>query len=162
MNHPKPPNKDHGRSLGRPPVLDPEKRRLIVALLRVGCSRRVAARHAGCSASTITRTAARDPAFSDQIARAETYLEIELLGAIRHAAKTDRYWRAAAWLLEKRSPQDYSRRSRAGCSAGQAMQLFRVALDSLRQELAAPEREEAMEKLGGLLLEYDPDVSDEQ
>ena len=47
---------------GRPAVLDPTKRQRIAALLAVGCSRRVAARYVGCSPSTITRTAARDPA----------------------------------------------------------------------------------------------------
>ncbi len=39
---------------------------------------------------------------------------------------------------------------------GQAIGLFGIALDSLRQELAQPQREQAMEKLGSLMLEYEP------
>jgi len=68
---------------GRPPALDPAKRQRVIALLTIGCSRPVAARHVGCAPSTITRTAARDPAFADQLAQAETNLEVELLDSIR-------------------------------------------------------------------------------
>jgi hypothetical protein len=136
-------------------VLDYEKRRLLVALLSLGCSRRMAAGYVGCSASTITRTAARDLEFGGQVARAERQLEIELLSAVRRAAKTDRYWRAAAWLLERKNSRDHRADSRRGCSVDQAIRLFGVALDSLRQELAEPQREEAIEKLGSLMLEYE-------
>ncbi len=141
---------------GRPPALDSDKRQRIIALLTVGCSRRVAARHVGCSPSTITRTATRDPAFADQLAQAETNLEVELLDAIRHAAKTDRYWRAAGWLLERKNPQDYARRSPQLYTPHQVVQLLVATLDSLREELPPTQRDLAIKKLGTLLLEFDP------
>jgi hypothetical protein len=93
---------------GRPPVLDEPKRQKILALLALGSSRRMAARVARCAPSTITRTALRDAQFAEQLARAEQSVEIEALRALRKAAQNDRYWRAAAWLLERRNPVDFA------------------------------------------------------
>ena len=141
---------------GRPTTLDPEKRQRLLSLLSLGCSRRIAARYVGCAASTITRTAARDPAFADQIAQAESNLEIELLGAVRQAARSDRYWRAAAWLLERKNPQDYFKRPQQNYTPDNVTQLFAAILDSLRTQLPAPQRNLALQQLSTLLLEFDP------
>ena len=92
-------------------VLDAGKRAKIVALVANGSSRRVAARFVGCSPSTITRTAQRDAEFGEALSRAEEHVEVEALQAIRAAAKKERYWRAAAWLLEHRNPRDYPSRA---------------------------------------------------
>lgn len=96
---------------GRPPILDENKRRKIIALLANGSSRRVAGRIAGCSHTTIERTAQRDPEFAAELEAAEHNVEIEALQQIRKAAKKDRYWRAAAWLLERTNPRDFTRRT---------------------------------------------------
>ena len=77
-------------------VLDESKRHTIVALVTNGSSRRVAARYVGCAASTITRTAARDPEFAAQLARAEEIAEINLLRSIQAAAKKKRHWTTTA------------------------------------------------------------------
>ncbi|NUQ63312.1 MAG: hypothetical protein HUU20_12605 [Pirellulales bacterium] len=84
--------------------LDAAARRLVIALVTNGSSRRTAARYVGCAPSTITRAAQRDPEFAAELVRAETTVEIQSLQAIRNAAKSDRYWRAAAWLLERKNP----------------------------------------------------------
>ena len=91
-------------------ALDETKRLKIVALLRNGCSRRSTANYVGCAPSTITRTAARDRDFAAQITQAERGLEVESLRAIRSAAKKDRYWRAAAWVLERKNPDEFAAR----------------------------------------------------
>jgi hypothetical protein len=96
---------------GRPPTLDEKKRRKILAILANGSSRRVAARVVGCAHSTIARTAQRDPAFAAELDAAEHCAEIEALRLIRDAARNQRYWRAAAWLLERRNPSDFAARS---------------------------------------------------
>ena len=140
---------------GRPAVLDPDRRQQIVALLTVGCSRRIAARHVGCSPSTITRTAARDPDFAGQVARAETNVDVELLGAIRQAAKNDRYWRAAGWLLERRNPHDFMKHPSRSYTAEQVIQLLVATLDTLRDAIPAPQRNLAIQTFGNLLLEFD-------
>jgi hypothetical protein len=91
-------------------LLSREKRRMIVAMLSNGSSRRMAARYIGCAPSTITRLAARDPQFARQLDQAEQGAEIQALRCLRNAAADPRYWRAAAWLLERKNPDDFARR----------------------------------------------------
>ena len=98
------------RTPGRRPLLDDDKRTQILAILTNGSSRRIAAHYVGCSPGTITHTAQRDPQFADQLARAEQTAEIELVRSIRNAARQEKYWRAAAWLLERRNPADFALR----------------------------------------------------
>ncbi len=136
---------------GRPEALAPEDRRLIVRLVRLGCSRRIAARHVGCSHSTITRTAGRDPDFSRQLLQAEAALEVEMLTAIHNAAKNERHWRAAAWLLERKNPRDYAPPPEPSLSPTDVVNLFMAVLDSLRPDLAATQIETAISRLTDLL-----------
>lgn len=95
---------------GRRPVLDDGKRREILALLSVGCSRRVAAAYVGCSVTTIRATALRDPEFAKALGRVEHQAEIGYLQNIQKAAKKEQYWRAAAWALERKNPEEYALR----------------------------------------------------
>ena len=95
---------------GRRPVLDLFKRREILAILAVGCSRRTAARYVGCSPSTIQNTAEREPEFAAQLEHAETRAEIGYMKQIQQAVHKEPYWRAAAWALERRNPQEYGLR----------------------------------------------------
>jgi IS30 family transposase len=136
-------------------MLDAAKRERIIALVANGSSRRIAARLVGCSPSTITRTAARDAVFADALARAEEAVEVDSLRAIRRAAQTDRYWRAAAWLLERRNPEDYARRGPRLYSAAQVADMFAEALATLSPQMAETPRLQAMQKLSTLLLEFD-------
>ena len=136
-------------------VLDPAKRDRIIAMVANGSSRRVAARFVGCAPSTITRTAARDPQFAADLARAEESVEVESLRAIRNAAKTAHYWRAAAWLLERKNPEDFAPRSPGLYTAGQVLAMFAQVLGSLAPELPDGPREQALEKLNLLLIEFD-------
>ncbi len=92
------------------PALDDGKKREILAILAVGCSRRTAARYVGCSHTTIQRTALRDPAFAAALTRAESGAEFRYLKNIRDAAQKEQYWRAAAWVLERRNPEDFAAR----------------------------------------------------
>ena len=141
---------------GRPPVLGPSQRRKLVALLAAGCSRRVAARRVGCAPSTIARTAARDPDFAEELAEAESNLESEMLESIRRAAKDERYWRAAGWLLERKNPEDFASRSARLYTAGEMMELFTAALDTLQHIIPGAQRDLAIQDLQSLLLELDP------
>jgi len=95
---------------GRRPVLDEIKRREILAILTVGCSRRTAANYVGCAVSTIQNTADRDPKFAEALRHAEHQSEIAYLKNIQKAARKEQYWRAAAWALERRNPEEYARR----------------------------------------------------
>jgi hypothetical protein len=93
---------------GRPPVLDESKRREILAILTMGCSQAAAADYVGCSISTIRRTLERDPLFAQSIGRARSNAEVGLVRNIRTAADSGKYWRAAAWALERFFPARYN------------------------------------------------------
>lgn len=92
---------------GRPPVLDDGKRREILAILSTGCSQAMAAEYVGCSVSTIQRTVERDPLFAESLGKARNNAELGLVRNIRNAANNEKYWRAAAWALERFFPNKY-------------------------------------------------------
>jgi hypothetical protein len=115
------------------------KRREICAILAVGCSRTAAARYVGCHPDTIRNTAKREPEFAAEIEQAESQHEIRHLTHINAAAKEGRYWRAAAWALERTYPDRYGRR-----------RPHTLNLDQMSQVLA---------QFAGVILE---EVTDEQ
>ena len=94
----------------RPFALDELKKREILAILAMGCSRRAAAKYVGCSPTTIANTAGRDPEFAAELESAESKAEIGYMKNIRKAANKEQYWRAAAWALERKYPEDYAPR----------------------------------------------------
>ncbi len=124
--------------IGRPPVLNDEKRRQVISLLANGSSRRVAAQIVGCATSTIERTAERDPAFAERLRAAEKHVEIEALQCIRDAAKNGRHWRAAAWMLERHNPRDFAPKTPTTLSeqdvAHLALQFAQPVLDKMTAE----------------------------
>ncbi len=148
------------KSGGRMPF-DAVARREVLAIIRNGNSRRVAARYVGCAPSTITRAAARDPEFAAELARAETAVEILSLNAIRCAARTDRYWRAAAWLLERRNPTDFGRKSGGGYTVADVFEIVGQVLAALGERIPAEQREWAIQQLKTVLVEYEPGGRDE-
>ena len=95
---------------GRRPVLDETKRAVLLGILAVGCSRRTAASYVGCAVSTIQNTADRDPEFAERLQQAECQSEIAHLKSIQQAARKEQHWRAAAWTLERKNPEDFARR----------------------------------------------------
>ena len=97
-----------GPGPGRPRVLDDVKRGQVAALVAAGCSVASIARFVGCSINTVRREIARDPAFQDQIRRAEIHAQLDPLQAMRRASAT--HWRAAAWLLERTQPEQFGRK----------------------------------------------------
>jgi hypothetical protein len=96
---------------GRPHVLDESKMQTVLSLLSVGCSRTTAARFVNCDPKTIYNTAKRDPKFAEQLGRAENMSEYRFLSRIAKAGDETRYWRSAAWGLERMFPDRFGRRS---------------------------------------------------
>jgi hypothetical protein len=66
-----------------------------------------AARYVGCSAYTIRREARRNPEFNEQLRKSNLAAELAPLNALRHLAM--KYWRGAAWLLERTNPDRYGK-----------------------------------------------------
>lgn len=90
--------------------MDDTKKREIIAILAVGCSRETAARYVGCHPRTIDKAIRHDPEFAKQVARSEEQSELFFIKRIRNAAEKEQYWRAAAWALERRLPNRYAAR----------------------------------------------------
>jgi len=71
----------------------------------------MAARAAAMSRSTLQAWIVDDPSLSDDIQKAEAQAEAESLQIIRGAA-TAGDWKAAAWYLERKRPENWSRNRR--------------------------------------------------
>jgi hypothetical protein len=138
---------------GRPASLDEEKRAKLVALLANGSSRRAAAFMVGCAPSTVIRTALRDPRFAEQLARAERNVEVEALRAIRDAAKQPCYWRAAAWMLERRNPDDFAHRPPKMFSRVEVLQLVSTVCEMLVGDVPEQNCQRAQEYLERLMFD---------
>lgn len=92
---------------GRPTKYTEDKADAIVAAVRAGATLRLAAASAGISLDTLARWRKRFAAFADRLTEAEGKAAVRPLALIAEAAKRD--WRAAAWLLERRFPEEYGR-----------------------------------------------------
>ena len=90
---------------GRPPLVDEVKKREILALASVGCSGSMIAHYTGLSLRTFWRTLDRDKEFGEKFRQARMGAEILQLQNIRTAGA--KYWRAAAWHLERMAPSRY-------------------------------------------------------
>ncbi len=117
-------------------VLTEVKRSEICAILAVGCSRTTAARYVGCHPSTIRNTARRDADFAQALQQAETKHEIQHLAHINAAAKEGRYWRAAAWALERTHPDRYGRRRPHTITSDQLSQVLAQFAGVILEEVA--------------------------
>lgn len=104
--------------------LDAFRKREVLAILSVGCSRRTAARYVGCSPSTIARTAQRDAAFAEELRKAELKAQILFMKNIAAAARKEPYWRAAAWALERLNPEEFGPRKPDLLTADQVRELL--------------------------------------
>ncbi len=102
-------------------VLDEMKKAHVVLLIASGLSRREAAGHIQCAHTTIGRTAARDPDFAAKLSQAESVSNVQAVNAVRGAMRDPKYWRAAAWMLERRAPEEYAKRDPNSFTAGQVM-----------------------------------------
>ena len=97
------------RKPGRPHALDDTMRREICALVSAGCGIEGAAKYVGCAASTVRREGVLNPEFGDALRRAQLSAELAPLQLMREFAR--KYWRAAAWLLERTNPQRFAKQN---------------------------------------------------
>ena len=91
--------------------------RAILAILRLGHFREVAARKVGIAPSTLSTWISRDPELRRQVEEAEADLEIRLVGTVRDRAKADT--KAAQWLLERRFRQRWGARGKGDGGGGE-------------------------------------------
>lgn len=86
----------------------PETVERILQAVRVGSTDEHAAEYGGVDGSTFYRWLNSKSEFCDAVTRAKAEARTQSLARIRKAG-ADGDWRADAWFLERRYPQDYGR-----------------------------------------------------
>ena len=130
------------------------KQREILALLSVGCSRRTAARYVNCTQKSIDELARTNPDFAEKLRRAEANLEIESIKNMFNAAKQEKNWRASAWVLERKSPQEFLKKKPDVIPAGLLDTLLNRIVTLLIEECpAAVQRKGLLKKLDVIRME---------
>lgn len=82
----------------------------ILENLRTGMTIEAAALLAGVCRSTYYNYRENDPKFAEEADQASRFAEAVCLERIKQAAMDKMDWRAWAWILEKRFPDDYGKR----------------------------------------------------
>lgn len=121
-------------SQGRPRILDDAKQNQVCAIVGAGCALQVAAQYVGCSVLTLRREVLRNPAFKRKLSEARLQAQLAPLRAIRQAG--DSQWRAAAWLLERTSPRQFSRPSPHGYNSDEVREIVDLLIDAATEETA--------------------------
>lgn len=95
-------------NVGRPTKRTPETVKKLCDAIRLGASYGDACGYAGIDIATFGRWRDEFADFAHEIKEAEASGRVQLIAKIQKAA-TDGNWQAAAWMLERRDPQNYGR-----------------------------------------------------
>ena len=97
-------------SVGRPTKRTPETVKKLCDAIRLGASYGDACGYAGIDHDTFSKWRHDFPEFSAEIKEAEGAGRVQLIAKIQKAAN-DGNWQAAAWMLERRDPENYGKKS---------------------------------------------------
>jgi hypothetical protein len=131
------------------------RRAQVLALIKLGCSRRLAAEMAGCAHTTIARAAERDPVFAGELADAECHVDVSSLTRIQEASAENKNWRAAAWMLERRHPDEFGRRAPHTFGGDQIMALLAKILTYTLPRVPKEQHKEFIEDFDRTLREVE-------
>jgi hypothetical protein len=135
------------RPPGRPRALDDVKRGEFIALVTAGWGIQTAARYVGVSTRTVHRELIRNKQFWDEFRRAEHASRLEPLDTVRKAVKHN--WRAAAWMLERKSPRDFQRFHPRMIDPMDVEEMFDRIFHVIKQSIPDPHlREKALRRIG--------------
>lgn len=93
--------------MARPTKLTKATIELVCEAIELGATYELAAKYAGISYQTFNEWHKSKPVFSEALERAEGRAALKWLSKIEQQAQDD--WRAAAWKLERRYPQQYGK-----------------------------------------------------
>ena len=116
------------RGPGQPTKRSPEREQAILNSLRVGNTRRASARAAEVSEDTLANWMKADSVFFGAVEKAESDAEQRFLGNVAKAAQSGN-WQAAAWWLERRKHEDYSRRDKVDMTVDYTREAQRIAAE---------------------------------
>jgi tRNA-dihydrouridine synthase len=133
----------------RPRALDDVKRREVCALISAGCGIAHAARYVGTSAITVRREAMRNPEFYNQLRDAELAAQVVPLQTLKKAAQT--HWRAAAWYLERKHPNEFGRKDVERFSVEQ---VDAILADFYERIIAGFEDQEIVDRVNDIVGDY--------
>ena len=151
---------DKNTRRGRPPVLDETKKQIICALLTAGASRAAAAHHVGCAPCTIYREAQRDDVFRAKLQKAQADFEVVLVTRIGEAARSKTQWRAAAWLLERRCPEQFRLRNPKLFTPAELQFAIRQVVTVLTESLEESKQDEILQRVAEVLGEFEEQDSE--
>lgn len=120
------------------PPLTKKQKDEILAIVAVGCSRKIAARYVGCTPAFIRQTASKDPTFAQALRKADEQAEITSMKSINAAARQERYWKAAAWILERKNPEEFRLRPPGTFNAEQLKFIIHRLSEIITEEVQAP------------------------
>jgi len=121
-------------------TLTPQERDEILTLLSAGYSRTTAAQYIHRLPKTLKREIQEDPKFAEQVAKAEEGSEVFYLSCIRRAAMKEQYWRAAAWVLERRLPDRYGAKKPESLTAEKVQKFLEKCIQIIAEELPDDEQ----------------------
>jgi hypothetical protein len=119
--------------------LSPQQKRELCLILQLGCDRTTAQNYLGLAPSQLRDELVADPAFAQQLQRAEAAVEVQHMRNIYEAAKDEKNWRTSVWWLERRAPERFGRRDARSLSAAEWQRLVRELADILLTEIAEAE-----------------------
>ena len=133
------------RRPGRPSKLTPQVVAMILAAIKCGAPNKVACAAAGIHQDTLygwlekarERPASEYAEFTEQLTRARDEGRVSRLATIQKASKSD--WKAAAWLLERDLPDEFSLRYKIEHSVSGEVTLA-DALRALRTDRLPPKQ----------------------
>ncbi len=131
----------------------------VLAILSVGCSRKRAASFVGGTPALIQKAAAGDEDFALALLQAESQAEITSMKSINAAARQERYWKAAAWILERKNPEEFRLRSPGTFNAEQLAFIVRNLSEIIAEEVRVPsDRKRILARLERFLKDTSGDL----
>ena len=145
-----------------PPTTDTltsEERRDVLAILSLGCDEKLAAAYVGRPVECLAATARRYKGFGQDLERAKTKAHVDLIANIRDASRNERFWRAAAWALERLDPQRYGpERLKPTADVSRYRPMVESLVEILLEEIPEPDRRKAiLKRLNRFLEDRFPD-----
>jgi CHASE1-domain containing sensor protein len=135
---------------GRPRKYSDDAVQRIEQAVTAGATYRLACQYAGISEDTFSAWRKRYPDFSERLARAESNAALRWLAKIEQLADQENDWRALAWKLERRYPQEYGKTTQDVQHSGTVVQEHTGAVEvravdyrhSIRAIVTSEDREE--------------------